>query len=58
MNTITQNCTLYLAYKMAMRYKAARLRWRQFFRLSKTPNSRGRTVRAPKDVRRLHLLAQ
>ena len=51
METVTQNCGLYLAHKLARYYQAHEPRWRRLFPVSK----RERTVRAPKDLRRFQL---
>lgn len=51
MDTITQNCGLYIAQKLAKHYEAHPSHWWRLFHASK----RKRTVRAPKDMRRFHL---
>jgi hypothetical protein len=54
METITQNCGLYLAQKLAKAYEAQHPRWRRLLLRVNGPYQ-NRRVRAPKDLRQLRL---
>jgi hypothetical protein len=53
MDTVTQNCGLYLAHQMAKYYEAQRPRWRRLLRVNKPFQIR--KVRAPKELQLLRL---